>query len=75
MATTTKVTVSLDDLALELAHGAADRAGLSLSAWLSAAARREAVRQGSGSSWGDVAAQADDDDHDRHANGDLSAAG
>lgn len=45
---TRKVTVSLDDTAHELAERAASRAGLSLSAWISRAARREAVRTGYG---------------------------
>jgi hypothetical protein len=62
---TRKVTFSLDRTALELAETAARRAGLSTSAWLSAAARREAVRQGAGTDWGHPAidAAADDADH------------
>lgn len=51
---TRKTTVSLDVTALSLAERAAARDGLSLSAWLSLAARREAVRTG-------VAAAAVDD--------------
>lgn len=51
---TRKTTVSLDVTALSLAERAAARDGLSLSAWLSRAARREAVRTG-------VAAAAVDD--------------
>lgn len=44
--TTRKVTLSLDDGALTLAEAAARQAGLSTSAWLSRAARREAIRTG-----------------------------
>jgi hypothetical protein len=43
---TRKITLSLDVTALEHAERAARQAGLSLSAWLSRAARREAVRTG-----------------------------
>lgn len=64
---TRKVTFSLDATALDLAEAAAKRAGLSTSAWLSAAARREAVRQGAGHHWGDPAAEADRDDVDQAA--------
>lgn len=45
---TRKVTVSLDVTALSLAERAAARDGMSMSAWLSRAARREAVRTGTG---------------------------
>jgi hypothetical protein len=45
---TRKVTVSLDVTALDLAERAAARDGMSMSAWLSRAARREAVRTGAG---------------------------
>ncbi|MGH3426509.1 MAG: hypothetical protein ACRDRI_21855 [Pseudonocardiaceae bacterium] len=45
---TRKVTVSLDAVALDLAERAAARDGISMSAWLSRAARREAVRTGVG---------------------------
>lgn len=45
---TRKVTVSLDATALDLAERAAARDGMSMSAWLSRAARREAVRTGTG---------------------------
>jgi hypothetical protein len=51
---TRKVTVSLDTVALGLAEQAARRDGLSVSAWLSRAARREAVRTG-------IASRADND--------------
>jgi hypothetical protein len=51
---TRKVTVSLDVTALAMVERAARRDGLSLSAWLSRAARREAVRTGF------ATAQADD---------------
>jgi hypothetical protein len=43
---TKKVTVSLDAATLGMAEQAARRDGASLSAWLSKAARREAVRTG-----------------------------
>lgn len=43
---TRKVTLSLDVGALALAEIAAARAGLSTSAWMSRAARREAIRTG-----------------------------
>ncbi len=45
---TRKVTVSMDAVALDLAERAAARDGVSVSAWLSRAARREAVRTGVG---------------------------
>ncbi|MGH3825659.1 MAG: hypothetical protein ACRDQX_00585 [Pseudonocardiaceae bacterium] len=45
---TRKVTVSMDAVALDLAERAAARDGVSMSAWLSRAARREAVRMGVG---------------------------
>ncbi len=44
--TTRKVTLSLDVGSLRLAEAAAARAGLSISAWMSRAARREAIRTG-----------------------------
>lgn len=61
---TRKVTLSLDENAWEFAQAAAKRAGMSPSAWVSAAARREAVRLGAGTGWADPAtdAAADDDD-------------
>ncbi|EHY87777.1 hypothetical protein ACWGRK_14825 [Saccharomonospora azurea] len=43
---TRKVTVSLDDGVLAFAEQAAKAHGVSLSAWLSKAARREVVRTG-----------------------------
>ncbi|WP_043537294.1 hypothetical protein [Saccharomonospora cyanea] len=43
---TRKVTVSLDDGVLAFAEQAAKAHGVSVSAWLSRAARREAVRTG-----------------------------
>lgn len=43
---TRKVTLSLDSSAIEYAERAAKAHGLSLSSWLSKAARREAVRTG-----------------------------
>ena len=45
---TRKVTLSLDVTALDLVERAAIRDGMSVSAWLSRAARREAVRTGAG---------------------------
>ena len=73
---TRKVTLSLDQTAYALAESAAARAGMSTSAWLSAAARREAVRLGAGSDWGDHHAQALADDADlAAAEAELRAAG
>jgi hypothetical protein len=43
---TRKVTLSLDSGALEFAERAAKAHGISVSSWLSKAARREAVRTG-----------------------------
>ncbi|GAA1986022.1 hypothetical protein [Amycolatopsis minnesotensis] len=43
---TRKVTLSLDTASLEFAEQAAKAHGVSLSSWLSKAARREAVRTG-----------------------------
>ncbi|WP_158883717.1 hypothetical protein [Amycolatopsis anabasis] len=43
---TRKVTLSLDAAALEFAERAAKAHGVSVSSWLSKAARREAVRTG-----------------------------
>ncbi|GLY54892.1 hypothetical protein [Lentzea sp. NBRC 102530] len=45
---TRKVTFSFDTEAHDFAVRAANRAGMSLSAWMSRAARREAVRTGVG---------------------------
>lgn len=61
---TRKVTLSLDQTAWAMAEDAAARAGISTSAWVSAAARREAVRLGAGTDWGDHRgdAAAEDDD-------------
>ncbi|MGH3899946.1 MAG: hypothetical protein ACRDTA_17250 [Pseudonocardiaceae bacterium] len=73
---TRKVTLSIDSTAWALAEAAAARAGISPSAWLSAAARREAVRLGAGSDWGDVEAEAVAQDADLvAAETDLRAAG
>ena len=73
---TRKVTLSLDRTAYAWAESAAARAGRSTSAWLSAAARREAVRLGAGSDWGDHHAQALADDADlAAAEAQLRAAG
>ncbi|WP_433660409.1 hypothetical protein ACQPW1_47105 [Nocardia sp. CA-128927] len=54
---TRKVTLSLDEAAWSFAEQAAARAGMSPSAWISKAARREAVRTGCGPAV-DVTAQA-----------------
>ncbi|MFX0574142.1 hypothetical protein [Nocardia nepalensis] len=45
---TRKVTLSLDEASWAFAEQAAARAGMSPSAWISKAARREAVRTGVG---------------------------
>jgi hypothetical protein len=73
---TRKVTLSIDLTAWALAEVAAARAGVSPSAWLSAAARREAVRLGAGTDWGDTEAEALAQDADlAAAEADLRAAG
>ncbi len=73
---TRKVTLSIDHTAWALAEAAAARAGISPSAWLSAAARREAVRLGAGTDWGDTEAEALAQDTDvAAAEADLRAAG
>jgi hypothetical protein len=61
---TRKVALSLDQTAYAMAEAAAARAGISTSAWLSAAARREAVRLGAGTDWGDHHQDALTDDAD-----------
>ncbi len=73
---TRKVTLSIDQTAWTLAENAAARAGISPSAWISAAARREAVRLGAGTDWGDAEAEALAYDADlAAAEADLRAAG
>lgn len=73
---TRKVTLSLDQTAWTLTEAAAARAGMSPSAWLSAAARREAVRAGAGTDWGDAEAEAVAEDADlAAAEEELRAAG
>lgn len=73
---THKVTLSIDQTAWTLAEAAAARAGISPSAWISAAARREAVRLGAGTEWGDTEAEAMADDADlAAAEADLRATG
>lgn len=73
---TRKVTLSIDQTAWSLAENAAARAGVSPSAWISAAARREAVRLGAGTDWGDTEAEALAYDADlAEAEADLRAAG
>jgi hypothetical protein len=74
---TRKVTVSLDVAALGMVEQAARRDGLSLSAWLSRAARREAVRTGFATTQADDAqadALSDEREHEL-AEEDLRAAG
>lgn len=75
---TKKVTVSFDATSLALAEQAAARSGLSLSAWLSRAARREAVRTGADPApAAETAADeaAADEAEWRAAEGDMRAAG
>jgi hypothetical protein len=73
---TRKATLSVDQEAWEFAETMAARAGLSTSAWISAAIRREAVRQGAGTNWGDVEADALADEEDQAtAEAELRAAG
>ncbi|HEU0090342.1 MAG TPA: hypothetical protein VFQ77_22245 [Pseudonocardiaceae bacterium] len=74
--TTRKVTLSIDQTAWALAEAAAARAGISPSAWISAAARREAVRLGAGTAWGNTNTEALAYDNDlAAAEEDLRAAG
>lgn len=62
---TVKKTLSLDAGAYQLAERAAKRDGISVSAWISRAARQEAVRVGAGPpSWEDAEAQALADEED-----------
>ncbi len=73
---TRKVTLSIDEAAWALTKTAAAHAGLSPSAWLSAAARGEAVRLGTGAGWGDPEADAMADEAElAEAEADLRAAG
>lgn len=73
---TRKVTLSIDQTAWNLTEAAAARAGISPSAWISAAARREAVRLGAGTTWGDTEAEALAYDADlTAAEADIRAAG
>jgi len=73
---TRKVTVSIDTTTWMLTEAAAARAGMSPSAWLSAAARREAVRLGAGTDWGDTETEALAQDADlAAAEADIRAAG
>ena len=62
VATRRRVSFSIDEFSLELLQAAADRAGMPLSAWLYAATRREAVRQGAPPEleWDEAAAIAED---------------
>ncbi|WP_106180987.1 hypothetical protein [Prauserella shujinwangii] len=61
---TRKVTLSLDAGALEFAERAAKAHGVSVSSWLSKAARREAVRTGY---WAGSGARAGGGEHTEHA--------
>jgi hypothetical protein len=74
---TRKVTVSLDVTALGMVEQAARRDGLSVSAWLSRAGRREAVRTGFASGRADEAqSEALVDERERElAEEDMRAAG
>lgn len=73
---TKKVTVSLDAASLALAERSASRDGISLSAWLSRAARREAVRTGVGPAPVDGLVDAVSDEAElRAAEEDMRAAG
>ncbi|MGH3439553.1 MAG: hypothetical protein ACRDRN_24235 [Sciscionella sp.] len=73
---TKKVTLSLDTAALAFAERAARANGVSVSAWLSRAARREAVRDGCRSPQVDASAMATADEAERGAaEDDLRAAG
>jgi hypothetical protein len=75
--TVKKVTVSMDPGTHGLAEQAARRAGMTLSAWLTRAARREAVRLGAGPRTPDLAladALADEAEH-AAAEEDMRAAG
>lgn len=73
---TRKVTLSIDEAAWALTKAAAAYAGVSPSAWLSAAARREAVRLGAGTHWGEPEAEAMADEAElAAAEADLRAAG
>jgi hypothetical protein len=68
--------VSIDSTTWTLTEAAAARAGMSPSAWLSAAARREAVRLGAGTDWGDIEAEALTQDADlAAAEADIRATG
>jgi hypothetical protein len=71
-----KVTFSLDPTTVALAERAAKKAGLSVSAWMDAAARREAVRTGAAPEPFDPAAEALQDETERTAaEADVRAAG
>ncbi|MGY2062156.1 hypothetical protein ACW9HQ_45375 [Nocardia gipuzkoensis] len=72
---TRKVTLSLDEAAWSYAEQAAARAGMSPSAWISKAARREAVRTGCGPVPDPVALAAADEAELRAAEKELRAQG
>ncbi|SEO81123.1 hypothetical protein [Amycolatopsis saalfeldensis] len=64
---TRKVTLSLDSGALEFAERAARAHGISVSSWLSKAARREAVRTGYTPQHAPAAPAAESDEAERSA--------
>jgi hypothetical protein len=64
---TRKVTLSLDSGALEFAERAARAHGISVSSWLSKAARREAVRTGYTPQQAPAAPGAESDEAERSA--------
>ncbi|WP_067830901.1 hypothetical protein [Nocardia inohanensis] len=72
---TRKVTLSLDEAAWSYAEQAAARAGMSPSAWISRAARREAVRTGCAPGPDPVQLAADDEAERKAAEKELRAQG
>ena len=70
-----KVTLSINQASYGFAEVMAQRSGVSVSSWISAAIRREAVREGAGTDWGDTESEALADDVDQTAaEADLRAA-
>jgi hypothetical protein len=59
-----RVTLSIDQDAYDFAELIAKRSGFSISAWISGAVRREAVRQGAGTNWGHAESEALPEDTD-----------
>ena len=70
-----KVTLSMNAATVTLAEQAAARAGLSTSAWLDRAARREAVRTGVGPVQSVLSDAIQDEEERARAEEDLRAAG